>query len=361
LAGLPPRWDLTVTNPTAVGLPLQWERIAASLHDSAAAEYEPAPFGLPTARQAVANLHGNQLPWSQVVLSASTSEAYAWLFQLLCDPGDEVLVPVPSYPLFEVLAGLAGVKLVAVPCPFADGWYLDLHALERAVTARTKAIVVVQPNNPTGAVISEGEADALQGLCARHGVALMADEVFADWLAPGVAFHSLAGVSRCLTFVLGGLSKACLLPQLKLAWTLVSGPRGLVDDALARLEQIADAFLNVAAPVQHALPALIDLRADIQAPLRTRLTKNRALAADLCAGSQVSLVPSQGGWALVFRVPATRSDDEWVELLLREAGVLVQPGWFYDFAGNGWLVGSALVEETVLRKGVAALVSGIDS
>jgi len=351
-----PLCDLTETNPTRVQLPMPWPAIAAALVDSGNAAYAPEPFGLASARQAIAAYHDHRVPAEHIVVCASTSEGYAYLFKLLCDPGDEILVPAPSYPLFEYLAGLESVRACAYPSRYADGWHLDLHALATSLTPRARAVLVVSPNNPTGAALHPAEAEALTALCAQHRLALLCDEVFADTLARGTPERvaSLAGNQGCLTVVLSGLSKVCLLPQLKLGWLAVSGPPQAVSEALQRLEIVADTYLSVGTPVQRALPQLLALRDEIQAPLLARLSHHRRLLAQACAGTSATLLRSDGGWCAVLRVPQNRTEEQWV-LHLLACGVWVHPGYYFDFAGEGFLVLSLLPAPASFREGLAIL------
>jgi hypothetical protein len=355
--------DLTETNPTCVGLPLPTAEVLDALASPAAMVYDPQPFGLEAAREAVARAHLGVVPPGRVVLSASTSEAYALLFKLLCDPGDRVLAPAPSYPLFEYLAAAEGVELDSYPTAPLDGFAIDLVALEARITTRTKAILVVAPNNPSGALLRRAELAALTRMCRARDLALIADEVFADWLTrppPPDSVPSLAGHAECLTFVLSGLSKSCLLPQLKLAWTLVQGPEPQVREALGRLELLADTLLSVGQPVQLALPRLLQLRPALQGPLRVRLEANRATLRAAVERGCVTALPADGGWAAVLRVPRLHSEEAWVLGLLEEEGVLVHPGYFFDFPGTGWLVLSLLPEETQFRDAVARLVRFVE-
>lgn len=345
--------DLTESNPTRIGLPAPTS-LLQPLSDPLSLAYDPKPFGTDVARQAVARRYG--VDATHVCLTASTSEAYAHLFRLLCDPGDRVLVPVPSYPLFEVLAGLENVAVDTCPTHAHDDFALDVEALEAALTERTRAIVVVSPNNPTGRVLRRQELDALGELCRRRDLALIVDEVFADWIhRPSPDQTSAAGFDRCLTFVLGGLSKSLLLPQMKLAWTFVQGPSA--QEALARLEMIADAALSVSGPVQHALPGWLDEAEALRAPLRARLACNRQRLASLVTDTAATVWLSDGGWSALLRVPRTRSEEAWVVSLIEEAQVRVAPGYFFDFPTSGWLVLSLLPEEAVFEAAVRKLVS----
>lgn len=355
-----PLVDLTVSNPTQVGLPPP-THLLESLSHPRSLGYEPQPFGDPQARKAVAATRG--FDPERVVLSASTSEAYANLFRLLCDPGDRVLVPVPSYPLFELLAGLEGVGVDTCPTHAFDDFALDVEAIERALRPNTRAIVVVSPNNPTGRVLRRRELEALGLLCARRRVALIVDEVFADWIfsdAPELV-PTACGFDVCLSFVLGGLSKSLLLPQMKVGWTFVQGPGSLVATAMQRLEMICDAALSVSAPVQSALPEWLPKANELQAPLRNRLVSNRRRLLELATDSAVSVWPSDAGWSALLRVPRIRDEQQWVVSLIDDVGVRVAPGYFFDFPSPGWLVVGLLPEEAVFDDAVGKLVAYVDA
>lgn len=354
--------DLTETNPTRAGLAAP-PAVAELLARPASLAYAPDPCGLPEARAAVSAdfaRRGHAVGPERIVLTASTSEAYGFLFKLLCDPGDAVAVPRPSYPLFDYLARLEGASVAAYPIRHDGEWHVLAGDVEAALTGRTRAVVVVSPNNPTGSYLKREEADALLSLCAARGLALIADEVFADFaFGPDERRStSVAGRDEALTFALGGLSKSCGLPQLKLAWTAVSGPAALRDEAMARLEVIADTYLSVGTPVQQALPDLLARLPDLQAPLRRRTAANlAALQAAVAAAPAVSLLVPEGGWSAVLRVPATASEDEWCLRLLRDDAVLVQPGYFFDFEAEAFLVLSLLPREEVFAEGVRRLVA----
>lgn len=342
-AGLP-LIDLCESNPTRVGLSPSWAELAPLLQQPQAASYQPDPLGLMSARLAVAELHGQRVPAEQIVLCASTSEAYAWAFKLLCDPGDEVLIPTPSYPLFDYLAGLESVQTASYPLHLVgDEWFIDTEALEQALTPRTRAVLVVSPANPTGSALHRDEARFLEAWCGERGLALICDEVFADTLGSGGGDvgdrqASCAGVQGCLTLVLSGLSKVCLLPQLKCGWMLVSGPAPLVESAMERLEIIADTWLSVATPVQLALPALLALRPTLQARLIQRIQHNRQVLRHALRGGPATLLPADGGWSALLRLPRWPSDEQRATELLQHHGLAVQPGWYFDLPGEGWLV-----------------------
>jgi len=366
--------DLSESNPTRAGLS-DAEPLVALLGHPRGALYSPLPLGHPKARAAVAaSFRERGLPAREdrVVLSASTSEAYAWLFKLLCERGDRVLVPAPSYPLFEFLARLEDVELSTYPLVREESFRIDLGALERAADeaeGRARAIVLVHPNNPTGTFVRRDEAAALSRIAKERGMALIVDEVFAEYPhgdLPEDRLPSFAGEREALTFVLGGLSKSLLLPQLKLGWTLVYGPDELADEALARLELVADTYLSVATPVQLALPELLAARAAIQARVRARTAENlRALdRAIVDAGEHAAIrrLPTDGGWCAILEVPRTRDEDAWVSALLDEHGIVVHPGYFFDMEREGFLVVSLLpkpeVFEPAIRKVVAFVENG---
>ncbi len=345
--------DLSASNPTRCGLAWPAAALAAALAPDSVPGYDPDPRGLAGARAAVAAyLAGRGAPVDPeaVVLTASTSEAYAVLLKLLCDPGDEVLVPAPTYPLHEVLAQLEGVRLARYPLRYDGTWHVDLPALRGAVTGRTRAVVTVSPSNPAGAVLSRSELADVEDLCAARGLALIGDEVFAD-TAPGAP--SVAAVRRCLAFQLAGLSKTCGLPQLKAAWIAVAGPGAAVRDALERLEMIADAFLSISGPAQHALERLLPDRERFLAPLRARLAANEATLRGVAVPpAPFDVLRRDGGWSAVLRVGQV-VDEEALCLRLLDEGVVVQPGFFYDFERSGHVVVSLLPEPDVLERGIA--------
>jgi alanine-synthesizing transaminase len=356
-----PRFDLTASNPTECGLAYP-EDLLTAMSDAAGLVYRPDPRGLATARAAVASEYArfnSIVEPTRVVLAASTSEAYTFLFKLLCDPGDAVLVPSPSYPLFEHLAQVEGIVASPYRLDPEANWRIHLHDLEGASDA-VRAVVVVHPNNPTGSFVHPDDAGALHALCARRGWALIADEVFLDYpLAggPGSARSFAGGDKNVLSFALGGLSKTVGLPQLKLAWMVAGGPARLVDAALARLEFIADTFLSVATPVQLALPALLRDGVAVREAIRRRCRANLAsLQCLLAAVPAVSLLPPGGGWSVVLRFPAVVGEEDLALELLEQDSVAVHPGFFFDFPSDGILVASLLPEPAVLEEGVRRLL-----
>jgi alanine-synthesizing transaminase len=358
--------DLTVSNPTGAGVRPDPETVLAALANPEAMHYDPQPRGLLEARQAVCRYYREShevfdLDPERLILTTSTSEAYSYVFRLLCNPGDEILVPKPSYPLFEFLADLADVKLVPYPLIYDHGWQIDFDSLYRAATARSRAVILVHPNNPTGSYVSAAETSALNAFCRDYNLALIVDEVFLDYAHDGTLRRSFVTNSDSLTFTLSGVSKISALPQMKVAWVYTSGPEETVAQAGARLEIIADTFLSMNVPVQLAAPVLLDQRKQIQPILLDRLRVNldeldRQLARHpSCAKLQV-----EGGWYVVLRVPAIESDEDLAIRLLRQAGVSVHPGHFYDFPNEGYLVVSLITEPAVFREGIARLLQLVE-
>lgn len=356
--------DLTETNPTRAGLRCP-EGLLDLLGKSTGRRYDPAPLGIEPARLAVAadfERRGAKVPPERIILTASTSEAYGFLFKLLCDPGDEILVPRPGYPLFEFLAALDTVQVRGYPLHHDGSWCVDVDALRNAVTPRTRAIVVVSPGNPTGAYLTKAELEALETLAAERDIALICDEVFSDFVLAGDPRRppSLVHDGPALAFTLGGLSKSCGLPQLKLAWTAVSGPAERRREALERLEVVADTYLSVSTPVQVAAPEILARVEELQAPIRDRTRLNlERLRARLDVRSVASLLEPEGGWAAVLRVPATLSEEERVARLLEEQDVLVHPGYFFDFPQEAYLVVSLLPDPIAFEEGVERLLASL--
>lgn len=357
--------DLTESNPTRVGLRYP-EEIFQALADSSVRRYEPDPLGLLRAREAVAGLFsekGAAVSADRVLLTASTSEAYSHLFRLLADSGEAVLVPQPSYPLFSYLAELSDVRPVSYPIRFeeTDGWRIDLDALEAASAGGARAVVVVHPNNPTGSAIRIEEFQRLTEICRRGRMALIADEVFAEYLyssSPGIP-TTLLGEYGILLFVLGGLSKFMGLPQMKLAWTACSGPSDRVRAAAARLEMITDSYLSVNTPVQAAFPGWLKFAGILQAQIRGRLEMNLRTLAGKCQSSAWRLLPADGGWNAVVRNSALRSweeEEKWTVSCLEKEHLLVHPGGFFDFEEPGYLVMSLLPEPEQFSEGIDRLI-----
>ena len=355
-AGLPIA-DLTASNPTRCGFSYPSE-LLAPLADPQALDYDPQPQGSLRARQAVSAYyasHGVAADPAHVVLTTSTSEAYSFLFRLLCDPGAEILVPQPGYPLFDFLAGLDNLHLKAAPLVYDAGWQIDMEGLRRAVTAQTRAIVVVHPNNPTGQFTKPWEVQELARHCRAFGLSLIVDEVFLDYAMGEAAWTFAHGVEGVPVYVVSGLSKIAGLPQMKAAWIVATGPEK--QQALLRLEVIADTFLSMNAPVQCALPAWLEGRAEIQAQIRARVAANLAeLDRQIARLAAVQRLIVEGGWYAVLRIPALAPDEETV-LALLERGVWVHPGHFFGMPAAGWLVVSLLAAPGEFQRGVTTMVN----
>jgi len=427
--------DLTVSNPTRVGLEYDPHAILAALGSARSLDYDPQPKGLVSAREAVAGYyreqHGVQdLDAQRIVLTTSTSEGYSYVFRLLCNAGDELLVPKPSYPLFEFLADLEDVRLAPYPLIYDHGWQMDFPSLEKAVTAKTRGVVLVHPNNPTGSYVKAGEREMLNAFCRERGLAVVVDEVFLDYGLDAVAQNTRVGTGalgrpversstvsclgkagpqgfkpkssmdlsgaaeaaplqrpnpdagsavelrstgqpraavptwsfvrndEVLTFTLSGLSKISALPQMKVAWVVTSGPEAEVSAAMGRLEVIADTYLSMNAPVQWALPVLLEQRKSVQRQLMARVRANLAeLDRQLAGQTTCTRLDVEGGWYAVLRVPVTRSDEELAIELVREKRALVHPGHFYDFPGDGYLVVSLIAAPEEFAEGLARVLT----
>lgn len=347
--------DLTVSNPITAGLVFPTEALRSALAGDSVSGYSPDPLGRWETREAIARWHGRGVAPDDVALTASTSEAYGWLFKLLCDPGDEVLVPSPSYPLFEWLAWLEGVSATPVPSYFHERWHLDLGALEASAQARTRAIVVVNPNNPTGHFLSRAEWQGLAELCGRKRLALIVDEVFSDYVLEPTEDRLATALDGseppCPVFVLSGLSKIAALPQVKLGWIIARG--ALAKAYLPSLTFIADQYLSVSASAQAAGPEVLRFAPSMQARILERLRANlTALDAALERHPHLSRLPVEGGWTVLLRRPALDSDEACALRMLLEAQVLVHPGHFFDLPGDGHLVLSLLTAPGVFRAGL---------
>ncbi len=402
--------DLTLSNPTRAELEYDKGAILGALASPRAMDYDPQAKGLLAARQAVARYYrdradrgegevasheSKRVDPERVVLTTSTSEGYSFVFRLLCNAGDELLVPKPSYPLFEFLADLQDVRLTPYPLIYDHGWQIDFPSLEKAVTERTRGLVVVHPNNPTGSYVSAGEMEILKRFCREHGLAVIADEVFLDYalagnditsgkghggmdalvrpversstptastVRPSPGYPSFVTNDEVLTFTLSGLSKVVALPQMKVAWVVTSGPEELVDAAMARLEVIADTYLSMNAPIQWAVPELLEQRETIQRQLLERVKTNLAeLDWQLAVQKSCERLRVDGGWYAVLRVPVTRSDEELAIELVREKHVMVHPGHFYDFPGDGYLVLSLIAPAEEFKEGMSRVLAFLNS
>ncbi len=354
-----------MSNPTRCGFDHDAAAILSPLTHPDALRYDAHPLGMHAARQAIAHQYYGQrnieVSPDRILLTTSTSEAYGYLFRLLCDPGDEVLVPQPSYPLFDMLARMEDVVLRPYPLLLHDDWSIDFGAMEAQLTPRTRAIVVVHPNNPTGHFVHAADRDMLNRFAAEYGLALIVDEVFLDYgLSEQVRTSFAASQPAALTFVLSGLSKVAAMPQMKLAWTVVCGPDELCAQAIAKLEFIADTYLSVQAPVQHALPAWLALALGMQRQVRERCLANLQVLDEALSRSPLLRRPAlEGGWSALLRCPAVEPDED-LALRLVHRGVVAHPGSFYGLPGRGWLVVSTIVPTEIFRRGIDEIVNTVE-
>jgi alanine-synthesizing transaminase len=359
--------DLTESNPTRAGFDYPSEEVLGPLAQAQAMLYEPEPRGLPVAREAVAGYYaerGFDVDPERIHLTASTSEAYSFLFKLLADHGESVLVPQPSYPLFEFLAALEGVELRPYELHYvhAAGWSIDFDSIERAVAPSARAIILVSPNNPTGSFIKLREVERLNAICARHDLALIADEVFGDYGFEGDdrRAESLVSNKSALTFVMSGLSKILALPQMKLGWIVTNGPARLREEAIRRLDFIADTFLSVSAPIQHSAPAWLRLRESIQRQILNRVRSNLAWLRDATAESPLRSLNVEGGWYATLELPRQFSEEEWAMALLEEDDTLAHPGYFFDFQREAFLILSLLPRDEIFREAAGRILTRVE-
>jgi alanine-synthesizing transaminase len=357
-----PLLDLSASNPTECGFKYDAPAIMRALCAPASLQYHPDPKGLKSARQAVSDYYaerGARIAIDDLVLTASTSEAYSFIFRLLCNSGDELLIPTPGYPLFDFLADVNDVKLTRYPLFYDHGWHIDIHALEKAITPRTRGIIVVHPNNPTGHFTRREEVAELNQICSGNQLAIIADEVFLDF-SLGPEQQSFATNSGALTFTMSGISKISGLPQMKFAWLAVSGPEAEKREALARLEMIADTYLSLNAPIQLAAPVLLQQRRQFQQQLMARVRANlMELDLQLSEKRHISRLVVEGGWYAVLRIPATRPDEELAIELLEKQGVYLHPGHFYDFPGEGRLIVSLITPQQDFHEGMGRILSAV--
>jgi len=359
--------DLAESNPTRAGFDYPAEGILGALSQTPAMLYEPAPRGLPIAREAVAGYYaerGFDVDHERIHLTASTSEAYSFLFKLLADQGESILVPQPSYPLFEFLAALEGVELRPYNLRYLHtaGWHIDFDSVEKAVAPKTRAIILVSPNNPTGSFTKLREVERLNAICGRHGLALIADEVFGDY---GFADDesragSLVSNDSVLTFVMSGLSKVLALPQMKLGWIVTNGPAGLREEAIERLDFIADTFLSVSAPIQHSATAWLRLRRSMQDQILDRVRGNLNWLRDTTEESPLRLLSVEGGWYATLELPRQFTEEEWAMALLEKDDVLAHPGYFFDFPREAFLVLSLLPRAEIFREAVGRILMRVE-
>jgi aspartate/methionine/tyrosine aminotransferase len=359
--------DLTESNPTRAGFDYPSEEILGVLVSAPAMLYEPAPRGLPVAREAVAGYYaerGFDIDPERIHLTASTSEAYSFLFKLLADHGESILVPQPSYPLFEFLAALEGVELRPYELHYVhrSGWSIDFDSIEKAVAPNTRAIILVSPNNPTGSFTRLSEVERLNAICARNDLALIADEVFGDYGFEDDRRRakSLVLNDSVLTFVMSGLSKILALPQMKLGWIVTNGPARLREEAIERLDFIADTFLSVSAPVQHAAPAWLRLRRSIQERILDRVHANLNWLRDVTEDSPLRPLDVEGGWYATLELPRQYTEEEWVMTLLEKDDTLTHPGYFFDFPREAFLVLSLLPRPEIFREAVGRILARVE-
>ncbi len=347
--------DLTASNPTRCGF--RYEGILDALNDPRSLDYDPQPRGLHDARVAVCAYyadHGIEIQPDQIVLTTSTSEAYSYLFRLLCDPGSEILVPLPSYPLFDFLADLNDVRIAPAPLIYDHGWQIDVEGFRRAITSATRAIMLVHPNNPTGHFTKRWEVEELARMCREHDLALIIDEVFLDYSFELSAQSFAVGLRDVPVYVVSGLSKIAGLPQMKAAWIVATGPA--CSEAMNRLEVIADTFLSMNAPVQWGLPKWLASRSTIQEQILKRVRTNLdQLDQRLGGQGTIDRLVVEGGWYATLRIPALQPDEETVRRLL-DRGVWVHPGYFFGMPESGWLVLSLLGQEKDFSAGVTTLI-----
>ena len=355
-----PLLDLSLSNPTAaLGSTYPHDAIRQAFGRVENFLYEPDPHGLSTAREAIAEYYRHAkiaVDAENILLTASTSEAYALLFKLLCDPGDEVLAPVPSYPLFEYLSALESVRIVPYALAYDGIWYLDVKEMARQITPRTRAIVIVNPNNPTGSFLKHSECEELFALAARHNLPLVCDEVFMDYeIAAGSHLKTLIGRDDVLSFSLNGLSKAAGMPQMKLGWMVINGADADRAIAKARLELLLDTYLSVNTPVQRALTDLLRAGREVRDALRLRIGSNLAVISELLSGTTAHMLHLEGGWSAILRLPATCSEAAWLNLFLVDGNVIAQPGYFFDMPAEPYVVISLIVEPAIFREGLSEI------
>jgi aspartate/methionine/tyrosine aminotransferase len=356
--------DLTESNPTRAGLDFPEEEILSSMKDRRSLLYEPTPRGLAHSRTQIARYYehrGKKVTPDDILLTAGTSEAYALAFKLLLDPADQVLIPRPSYPLFDYLLALDDVEAISYPLTYDGSWSFEPSAMEDLVTARARAILLVHPGNPTGAYLKRNELDGIRDIARRHQLALVVDEVFLDYRLTEVpeGVGSLAGENDVLTFVLSGLSKVAGLPQMKLSWICVGGDESVKRQALDRLEHMSDLFLSVGTPVQHALGRFLELAEPIRALILSRIRTNYELLLEP-ESSSVSVLRAEGGWYAVLRLPAVVSSEQWAMHLLSRQNVYTHPGYLFDFAIEGCLVVSLLTPTETFRDGIRRILEEVE-
>ncbi|HTU44126.1 MAG TPA: pyridoxal phosphate-dependent aminotransferase [Bryobacteraceae bacterium] len=352
--------DLTISNPTEAFEDYPHDRIASAFSAVRDFSYHPDATGHVAARRAIAadyRARGLTIQPEQLLLTASTSEAYALLFKLFCDPGDEVLAPLPSYPLFEYLAGLESVRIVPYRLRYDGSWFIDMASLRQSVSPCTRALIIVNPNNPTGSFLKQHEAEELFHFATAYGLPVISDEVFMDYSfgAYSGRVPTLIGTESVLSFSLNGLSKAAGMPQMKLAWIALSGPEPARECARQRLELLSDTYLSVGTPVQYALPELLRIGSDMRHSITQRLARNLAALQAKLANTPAHCLHVEGGWSAIVQLPRTSTEEIWITRLLEEKSVIVQPGYFFDMDSEAYLVLSLLTPPETFDEGVRRL------
>jgi aspartate/methionine/tyrosine aminotransferase len=351
--------DLTISNPTRCGFQYPVNEILAAYHHAENLDYKPEPKGMIEARKAVCDFYqakGHSLDPAHLILTASTSEAYSFLFKLLADPDDEILVPTPSYPLFDYLAGLNDVKVRPYSLFYDQRWCLDFQSIKDRITPRTQAMVLVNPNNPTGSSFTEIEYREIINICQAHNLPIISDEVFMDFPFAGKTMKSFLGEEGVLCFVLGGLSKTLALPQMKLSWIYASGPESILKESLDKLEMIADTYLSVNTPVQNALPELLRLSVVIQEQVLKRINDNQMVIHGFLPNLFDSeCLQSEGGWSAILKLPWGIAEDKFTLQLLEEDKLYLHPGFFFDIPGNRSIVMSLLTDVKTMQQGLEIL------
>ena len=357
--------DLTNSNPTLLE-DYPHDRIRDALGLLQDFTYHPEPRGSLRARQAISNFYADEgftAPPSRILLTASTSEAYGLLFKLLCDPGDEILTPAPSYPLFDYLAASEAIRIVPYQLRYDGSWSLDLHDLRARLSARSRAILVVNPNNPTGSFLKRDEWEKVAALAQNYEIPVIADEVFMSYpLRDDPArIGSLTGDDRVLSFSLNGFSKLAGMPQMKLGWIVINGPSEQREQAETRLELLMDTYLSVNTPVQLAASSLLDIGADVRASVRQLTRNNLRYAVEAFAGTPVTALHTEGGWSIILRLPETQPEEQWIAELLRDQDVVLQPGFFFDLQGGAYAVASLLTPTAQFSEAIERIKSFVMS
>jgi alanine-synthesizing transaminase len=359
--------NLTESNPTACGFEYPKKEILEAFSSEKIMEYHPHPKGVLACREIIADYYKSlNIPANpeNIFLTASSSEAYAWIFRLLANPGDRILVPSPSYPLFDFLAQLNDIEIEYYPLEYDETWKIDFGTLSNKISPKTKAILLVHPNNPTGSYVSEEERVKLNQIASRNNLALVSDEVFFDYVFDHgqSSFSSFAGNKEVLTFALNGISKMLALPQMKLGWMVVDGPESLRKAAVEKMEIIADTYLSVNTPIQTAFPEIMKLKTGIQKQILARLNQNKKTLFEIIQNHpSCEYLKSEGGWYALLKVPKIRTDDEWTLTFLKHDDVLIHPGHFYNFDQEGYLVISLLGKNDDLDSGLNKIFSRISS